>query len=200
MFQALSSFAMPALIVLALFYGVYLSKQLLLRRRGIRCVQMGKGKAKKTNTVETVMGIATVGIIIVQLLSILSGFSRLPAPLRLAGFIIGLTGDIVFLLSVIAMKDSWRVGIPNSGKTALVTEGVYAFSRNPAFLGFDLQYIGILLMFCNALTLLFTLFAMVMLHLQILQEEKYLTGLFGDDYRDYCRRVPGRYLCFPKKK
>ena len=74
-----------------------------------------------------------------------------------------------------------------------MTNGIYAFSRNPAFLGFDLQYIGVLLMYCNLLTGMFTAFAIVMLHLQILQEERYLTAEIGKEYLDYRHRV-FRYL------
>ena len=91
------------------------------------------------------------------------------------------------------MKDSWRAGIPKKDKTALVTDGIYRYSRNPAFLGFDLQYIGVLLMFCNLLTGMFTTFAIVMLHLQILQEERYLTAAFGEEYLTYRHQV-FRYL------
>ena len=40
------------------------------------------------------------------------------------------------------MKDSWQAGIPDKDKTELVTTGIYRFSRNPAFLGFDLMYVG----------------------------------------------------------
>ena len=43
------------------------------------------------------------------------------------------------------MRDFWRAGISETDKTELVTEGIYQISRNPAFLGFDLLYIGILL-------------------------------------------------------
>ena len=74
-----------------------------------------------------------------------------------------------------------------------MTNGIYVFSRNPAFLGFDLQYIGVLLMYCNLLTGMFTVFAIVMLHLQILQEERYLTAEFGKEYLDHSHRV-FRYL------
>ena len=74
-----------------------------------------------------------------------------------------------------------------------MTNGIYAFSRNPAFLGFDLQYVGVLLMFCNLLTASFTVFAVTMLHLQILQEERYLTATFGRAYLDYRHQV-FRYL------
>ena len=102
-------------------------------------------------------------------------------------------GDCIFLLSILCMKDSWRAGIPDKDKTELVTAGIYKFSRNPAFLGFDLMYVGVLLMYGNLLTLGFSLFAMVMLHLQILQEERFLEHAFGSAYIEYKKQV-FRYL------
>ena len=182
-----------ALFVLAVFYGIYLIKQWRQKRRGIQTMQIGRGKEAQTHTVETLMGIATVGIIPAQLLPIAFGWSHLSANARFTGFCIGIVGDLIFLISVLCMKDSWRAGIPEEDRTELVTEGIYSFSRNPAFLGFDLQYIGMLLMFCNLLTGMFTVFAIVMLHLQILQEERYLTATFGTAYLDYRHRV-FRYL------
>ena len=182
-----------ALFVLAVFYGIYLIKQWRHKRRGIRTIQIGRGKDAQTHTVETLMGIATVGIIPAQLLSIAFGWSHLPANARFTGFCVGMLGDLIFLISVLCMKDSWRAGIPEEDRTELVTEGIYSFSRNPAFLGFDLQYIGLLLMFCNLLTGMFSVFAITMLHLQILQEERYLTAAFGPEYLQYRRHVL-RYL------
>ena len=182
-----------ALFVLAVFYGFYLVKQWRQKRRGIQTMQIGRGKDTQTHTVETLMGIATVGIIPAQLLSIAFGWSHLPANARLTGFCVGMLGDLIFLISVLCMKDSWRAGIPDRDRTELVTDGIYAFSRNPAFLGFDLQYIGVLLMFCNLLTAAFTVFAVSMLHLQILQEERYLTAAFDPEYLQYRRHVL-RYL------
>ena len=156
-------------------------------------MQIGRRKDTQIHTVETLMGIATVGIIFAQLLSIIFDWSHLPSNARFTGFCIGMAGDIIFLISVLCMKDSWRAGIPDRGRTELVTDGIYAFSRNPAFLGFDLQYIGVLLMFCNLLTGAFTVFAVTMLHLQILQEERYLTTVFGAKYLKYRNQVL-RYL------
>lgn len=182
-----------ALFVLAVFYGIYLIKQWRQKRRGIQTMQIGRGKEAQTHTVETLMGIATVGIIPAQLLSIAFGWSHLSANARFTGFCIGIVGDLIFLISVLCMKDSWRAGIPEEDRTELVTEGIYSFSRNPAFLGFDLQYIGVLLMFCNLLTGMFSVFAITMLHLQILQEERYLTAAFGPEYLQYRRHVL-RYL------
>ena len=186
-------YRLMALLVLAVFYGIYLGKQWRQKHRGIQTMQIGRGKDTQTHMVETMMGIATVGIIPAQLLSIAFGWSHLPANARLTGFCIGMVGDLIFLISVLRMKDSWRAGIPEEDRTELVTDGIYAFSRNPAFLGFDLQYIGVLLMFCNLLTAAFTVFAVSMLHLQILQEERYLTAAFGPEYLQYRRHVL-RYL------
>lgn len=186
-------YAALALLVLAVFYGVYFAKALAQKRRGIQTRQIGRRKEKEIHTVELLMSAATLGAPIAQLLSIAFGWSHLPANARFTGFCVGMLGDGIFLLSVLCMKDSWRAGIPDRDRTELVTDGIYAFSRNPAFLGFDLQYIGVLLMFCNLLTGAFTVFAVTMLHLQILQEERYLTAAFGAEYSKYRNQVL-RYL------
>ena len=187
------SYRILALLVLTVFYGTYLIKQWRQKRRGIRTMQIGRGKDAQTHMVETLMGIATVGIVPAQLLSIGFGWSHLPDNARFTGFCLGMLGNLIFLISVLCMKDSWRAGIPSKDKTELITDGIYAYSRNPAFLGFDLQYIGVLLMFCNLLTAAFTIFAVTMLHLQILQEERYLTAAFGEEYLEYRHQVL-RYL------
>lgn len=187
------TYALLTLLVLAVFYGICFAKALLQKRRGIHTRQIGRRKEKSIHTVELLMSIATLGVVAAQLLSIVLDWSCLPAGARFSGFLVGLLGDLFFLLAVVCMRDSWRAGIPDKDKTALVTTGIYKVSRNPAFLGFDLQYLGVLLLYCNPLTAVFSLFAIVMLHLQILQEERYLTEAFGAPYRTYCRRV-FRYL------
>lgn len=182
-----------ALIVVAIFYGIYFGKMLVQKRHGIRTHQIGRRKEKGLHAVETLMSIATFGAPITQLLSIALEWNCLPANARFTGFCIGMLGDAIFLLSVLCMKDSWRAGIPDKDKTKLVTTGIYKYSRNPAFLGFDFMYIGVLLMYGNLLTLGFSVFAMVMLHLQILQEERYLESTFGAVYKEYKSQV-FRYL------
>ena len=186
-------YAILALLVLAVFYGVYFAKVLAQKRRGIQTRQIGRRKERAIHTVEVLMSIATLGTPVTQLLSIAFGWSHLPADARFTGFCIGTLGDVIFLLSAWCMKDSWRAGIPDKDKTKLVTTGIYRFSRNPAFLGFDLMYIGVLLLYGNLLTFGFSVFAIVMLHLQILQEERYLVNAFGAPYQAYCRHV-FRYL------
>ena len=182
-----------ALVVLVLFYTVYFVKMLIQHKHGIKTRQIGRRKEKDIHTVELLMSIATLAAPAAQLLSIAFGWSCMPSGARFTGFLIEMLGDIIFLISVVCMKDSWRAGIPDKDKTELVTNGIYKFSRNPAFLGFDFMYAGVLLMYFNPLTAVFSLFAAVTLHLQILQEEKYLTSVFGSSYTAYKSRV-FRYL------
>lgn len=182
-----------ALVVLVIFYIIYLLKMWAQKRQGICTQQINRQKEPSIHRVEICMSIATVGIIPAQLLSIAFDWSHLPDNARFTGFCLGMLGDLIFLISVLCMRNSWRVGIPDKDRTELVTTGIYRFSRNPAFLGFDLQYLGVLLMFGNGLTAGFTVFAAVMLHLQILQEERYLTETFGTPYLEYRKQV-FRYL------
>ena len=189
---------MFACAVLLVFYGIYFGKLLAQKKRGIRTHQIGTRKEKEIYTVELLMSIATLCIVPVQLLSILFDWSLLPDNARFTGFLTGILGNLIFLIAVLTMKDSWRVGIPEKDKTEFVSTGIYAFSRNPAFLGFDFMYISVCLLFCNPATIVFTVFAVTMLHLQILEEEKYLEHTFGEAYRSYQKRVL-RYLGRSKK-
>lgn len=182
-------FKLMAIFILAVFYAIYFGKMIIQRKKGITTHQIGKRKEKKLHTVETLMSVATFSVVIIQLLSIFFDWNIMPSGARFTGFCIAGIGDIFFLISVIYMKDSWRAGIPEKDKTKLVTDGIYKFSRNPAFVGFDFMYIGILLMFFNIGTLLFSLFSIVMLHLQILQEEKYMAKTFGEEYLEYKKKV-----------
>ena len=90
------------------------------------------------------------------------------------------------------MKTSWRVGIPQE-KTTLITDGIYRISRNPAFVGFDLLYVSLCLLLPNLPLILSSLWAAGMLHLQILQEERHLTRVFGEAYKTYCKHTR-RYI------
>ena len=191
--KEIDAFFWLTLAVIILFYAIYLAKMFAQRKRGIQTRQLGKGKDGATRAVEQVLSIATFVIIPAQLLSLILGWNLLPNPLRTIGILLGFAGDFVFLTAVITMRDSWRAGIPSEEKTELVSDGIYKYSRNPAFLGFDLMYVGILLAYFNFLLLPFTILTVVTLHLQILQEEKYLSDAFGREYEEY-RGHTSRYL------
>lgn len=185
-------YRIAAIVLMLAFYAFYIRKLLLQRRQSIRTNQMGTGnKPAKVLWIERIMGIATVLTIVVECLSILlvkePSAEKHPA-LGIIGILLGAAAVIVFAAATITMKDSWRVGIPEE-KTAIITRGIYAVSRNPAFVGFDLLYLAIVLLFFNLPLLLISVWAMVMLHLQILQEEAWLMVTFPEEYSAYYRRV-----------
>ncbi len=74
--------------------------------------------------------------------------------------------------------------------TALVTDGIFAWSRNPIYIGLVLIHFGIGLGLPNVwVTMLTVPFAFVLHYGVILREEAYLTELFGEPYRAYMTRT-----------
>lgn len=196
----MDQFNMPGFVVLVLFYGSYLCKQLLLKRRGIYTNRLGRGnKPARTFKIETALKLATFSMAAVQILSlsvIKEGSLILSQPaIRFAGIIIAYLGAGVFITAMAYMKTSWRAGVDTTQKTILIKNGIYRISRNPAFLGFDLFYIGFALAFSNPLQIIFTLLCVVILHLQILEEERFLPAVFGLAYEEYKKATP-RYFLF----
>ncbi|HBK01714.1 MAG TPA: hypothetical protein DDY77_01605 [Clostridiales bacterium] len=187
-----------ALAVIAAFYAAYFTKMFLQKRNGVKTNQMGKGnKPKKVLAIETIMKIATYSVVAAEVFSVIFDFAVWRSSYAWIGIGVAAVGVSIFVIAMITMRDSWRAGIPAEDKTKLVTTGIYRVSRNPAFLGFDLTYIGLLISFFNYIHLLFVVFAVVMLHLQILQEEKFLTATFGESYVEYKKRT-GRYFVFDR--
>lgn len=185
---------MLGIVILVVFYFIYIGKLLIQKKKGIQTDQIARGKKKgKVFYIELIMKIATYSVVVVEIISIFTTWSPLPMLIIKVGIALGVIGDAVFATAVITMRDSWRAGIAENEKTEMITSGIYEISRNPAFLGFDCVYISLLLMFFNWVLLLFTLFAMTMLHLQILQEERYLPNVFGEEYLIYKSKVH-RYL------
>lgn len=190
-----------AIVIMAVFYSAYLGKKIAQRRQGITTNQIGKGdKPRKVLLIENIMGWATFSVIPIEIISVIlyPKMTLIPAlksfpVLQWTGLAIAAIGVAFFIVAMLTMSDSWRAGIPDSDKTVFVQKGIYRISRNPAFVGFDLMYIGLLLAFPNIIHLLFAIFPIVMLHLQIRQEEVFLRNTFGAEYEEYGRKVR-RYI------
>ena len=79
---------------------------------------------------------------------------------------------------------------PLEPTSRLVVRGPYRFTRNPLYLAQLLVMLGFTALtrswwFLGAVPIL----AVLLNYLVILPEERYLTGLFGDEYAAYCRKV-----------
>jgi protein-S-isoprenylcysteine O-methyltransferase Ste14 len=71
-----------------------------------------------------------------------------------------------------------------------VVDGLYRFTRNPMYLGMLCILLGFAIRFGNLMGLLaVAAFVASITITQIKPEERALGLIFGDAYRDYCRRV-----------
>ena len=187
-------FQIAGVVLLACFYGAYFLKMLRQRKAGIRTDQLGAGKTGSARRIELGVKAASYAVPVAEIASLAMNVTALPLPIRVAGLLTTVAGLAFFLASVVTLGESWRAGVSEHDRTSLVTKGVYRISRNPAFLGFDLVYVGFVLMFCNLSLGIISAVAIVMFHLQIVcVEERYLLKSFGDDYRGYRGEVC-RYL------
>jgi protein-S-isoprenylcysteine O-methyltransferase Ste14 len=74
--------------------------------------------------------------------------------------------------------------------TALATQGLYRFSRNPIYLGFAVTYAGFAVAMDSPLALAGLLPCLIVVdRFVIAREERYLTARFGADYAAYRHKV-----------
>jgi len=183
-----------AFVFLVLFYVIYSLKMMLLKRQNIKGNILGKGnKPLNSYVVEIILRFVTFLCIPVQFISVIFDMRSLNihsiAIIKIIGLVLMSAAVALFLLAIITMKNNWRAGYNHEQDTQLVTNGIYKFSRNPAFVGFDLLYIGGALAFPNIINIIISLMGVVLFHIQILGEEKFLTNKFGDTYTTYKAKV-----------
>lgn len=80
------------------------------------------------------------------------------------------------------------INLANS--TALVTGGIYEYTRNPMYLGLFFILLGWGLHIDSPVNILcIALFVLIITYWQIKPEEAALREIFGEEYEAYCRRV-----------
>lgn len=176
--------------LMAVFYICYFLKMISQRKKGIHTDQLGKGKVGFVRFIEITLKIITYILPFIQLISIVFCKDNVFVSLKIVGVVITVMGVAAFIISVLQMKDNWRAGVQREDKTNLVMTGIYSISRNPAFLGFDLMYIGILITYFNWYLCFATVIAVIFFHLQIVNvEEAFLLEAFGNEYLQYKSKV-----------
>lgn len=193
-----------SLILFFAFLMSYISKLVILKKKsGITALVLAKGnKGKSVDFAELLMKITTflwglawlLESLFNQIISNYLGGLFESDIVSYLGLLIITLGLVFFILSMSYMKESWRVGIDKSTKTKLVTLGIYRYSRNPAFVGFNLMFLGLFLTFPNMITLVIFLINSLATHTLILQEEKHLEEVFQREYLDYKDRTPRYFI------
>lgn len=190
------------LIFLVFFVSYVLKLVILYKENGIKAnVLAKKGKSKEISRVELTVKATTFiwgamwlvfSVAELKTESITGPVIKAGIP-RYIGIIALAAGVSVFISAMVSLKTSWRVGIDKQTQTSLITSGVYRYSRNPAFVGFDIMFAGFALTYPNLLTILVAVINTAAIHRLILQEEKHLKSVFGKAYMDYMSKTP-RYI------
>ncbi|HSP47641.1 MAG TPA: isoprenylcysteine carboxylmethyltransferase family protein [Clostridiaceae bacterium] len=106
---------------------------------------------------------------------------------------IAVLGLLLFIMSMVALGKSFRVGIDKDAPGKLITSGIYAHTRNPIYVAFGLVFFGVFLIVSNWIFLLYLTFGTLMVNRQVLREEETLKKIYGAEYLSYLRKVP-RYF------
>ena len=84
-------------------------------------------------------------------------------------------------------------GIDTERPDELITTGIFAFTRNPIYVGFAFILLGQFLIHSSWLLLAYLVAGYWLFHRQVLLEEEFLSRHYGEDFENYRRRVR-RYL------
>ena len=99
---------------------------------------------------------------------------------------------ILVVISLIDLGKSTRLGLPKT-ETKLKVNGIYNFSRNPMYLGFDLLTLSSMIYTMNFWIIGLGMYSIFVYHQITKAEEKFLENRFGEDYAKYKSATP-RYI------
>jgi len=185
-----------SLLAFVLLVALAAGRGWMLRRRGINAFLFGA-----TDKSDFLL-MPAVALFLYSILASAFGLP-LPAVLKTPFFIeravswLGLAVCAIslvwFALTLRSFGTSFRVGIDEHSADKLVTNGMFALSRNPIYVGFLAFFIGMLLIYPNVVMCVVFALLLAAIYRQILREEKFLRQHYGAEYVEYCRRVR-RYL------
>ena len=112
-----------------------------------------------------------------------------PPPAWLAEYVLARAIALISLLPIIYGWFYLKKNINNG----LVTEGPYAYSRNPQYIGFILFVVGMTLYWPTLITVPMACVLCFAYYRLAIGEEKYIAKTFEEEYQEYSRKVP-RFL------
>ena len=111
-------------------------------------------------------------------------------PARVVGYGFGIAG-VALMIWGLATLYSARTNVwPHKAADHLITHGPFRFRRNPIYMGETLILLGLAQATLNIwLAVMAPIFAVAILLLAILPEERHLEARFGEEYLDYKART-----------
>ena len=117
-----------------------------------------------------------------------------PDGLAIVGLVVAVAGSLGVLAAQTGMGASWRIGVKETERTDLVTDGWFTVVRNPIFTAMATVHVGLALTLPTWLSLAALACLVLAVELQVrLIEEPYLSDVHGVAYRDYAVQT-GRFL------
>lgn len=170
-----------------------IARSLKLRSLGIHAVQIGKYDKKDFLILPFVL--LYLYVVLASLFGwFVPGSEVLSSPaLAITGGVLCVLGLALFVAALFALGRNFRVGLDETHPGELVTNGVFAVTRNPIYLSFILILTGVFLTIPNWILLLLLFGGIMLFHRQMEIEEKSLLAVYGAAYADYCKKV-GRYF------
>ena len=181
-------------IAIVVLLGLVLSRVFMLRRQGIAAVKFGA--IDKTDFLIPPVMLFYFYLVFAHTFGwpTIATAPLFPSiPLAWVGVAACATGLALLWWSLVSFRRSFRIGIDTDKPDALITSGIFAFSRNPIYAAFALVLIGEFLIFPHWILLIYVAGFAVLVHRQVLREEDYLRVHYGSEYLDYSRRVR-RYI------
>lgn len=194
-----------ALLITILYLGVTLGLRTWLQAR--RTGEGGfNGISGEVGSLEWLGGVSFIAAIalgvlapLTQWVGLVDPIGGLPSHSQLAVAIAFICcGILITGASQSTMGNSWRIGVDQSESTALVTQGIFGWARNPVFTGMLATSFGIVLLIPNAVAIAGWVTLLVAVELQVRSvEEPYLMAEH-EEYAEYAGQV-GRFVPFVGK-
>ncbi len=116
------------------------------------------------------------------------------SPAQGASILIAVSGLVLTLFAQSDMGTSWRIGVRQTDRTALITTGLFALVRNPIFTGMSMFAVGLAALWPNVASFASLLALLVAIELQVrFVEEPYLLSVHGTAWKRWASRV-GRFV------
>jgi protein-S-isoprenylcysteine O-methyltransferase Ste14 len=137
-----------------------------------------------------VLGVASLVLAVADVLPPPAGLDAL----AIVGLVVALLGSVGVFAAQTGMGTAWRIGVEETERTELITDGLFTVVRNPIFTAMAAVQAGLTLMMPTWLSLAALVCLIVAVELQVrLIEEPYLEHVHGAAYRRYAATT-GRFL------
>lgn len=104
-----------------------------------------------------------------------------------------ITGTTIVFLSTFQLNNDLVFGLSSSDDHKLQTKGIYSVSRHPFYLGFLFILFSSCLLTPHIINFISFTGAWIIHHFIMIKEEEYLTMQYGEEYRQYAKKVK-RYI------